>query len=576
MHVKVFKPLAVSACLLASCSAYAAKPVDLSKQPASILKSYVKTSSHSLSVARPADEMKETQRAHDSKNNTHIRMQQYHKGYPVWGADAVVHVPASRARAAMSLAAASDAPQSHMNGVMYQDLNADLSNTPAFVFAKPQADKAVSAAKQLAKSRFGSDQAEVASQQLMVFVDSNNQAHWAFVVSLYLDKTGEHQVPAKPVYIMDAKNFSLFKTWNDMKNDEIAHVNGGGFGGNPRAGKIVYDGLAKDLAALEIERDGSTCSLENNDVQIFDYRKGGMWQHGKLVKFDCAKQDGKHNNVYWDGSMDPSNGAFSPDNDALYAGTKVQQMYQQWYGIPMLSGKDGKPMLLKMYTHYGRKWENAEWDDMRKEIHLGDGSDFAYPLTSLGVIAHEVSHGFTSQHSDLIYSDQSGSMNESFSDMAAQTAEAFAEGKSSWEIGSKVVKEEGGVLRYMDQPSKDCRPGAKAGERCSIDRADQYQQFVKYAEDDLGLHGDMKQSYIVHLASGVYNRFFYLLATSEGWDVKKAFEVMLHANSFYWTKHTNFQSGACGVMHSISDLGYEPEAAVAAFNKVGIKVDGCA
>lgn len=579
MRVKVFKPLAVSVCVMASCSAYAARPVDLSRQPVSLLKNYVVSPSRIRSMAASAnnaDQVKETTRALDSKNNTHIRMQQYHQGFPVWGADSVVHVPASRSRMLLTLAAVPESAKSTMNGTMYQGLDADLQGTPAFVFNSAQADKAVNEARRLAKARFGAEEAEVNQSQLMVYVDDKNKAHWAFLVSLYLDKTGEHQVPAKPVYIMDAVSFNLYKSWNDMKTEDMQHVNGGGFGGNPKMGKIVYDGLAKDLVALDIERDGNTCYLQNNDVQIYDYRKGGMWQHGKLVKFDCAAQDGQHNNVFWDGSMDPANGGYSPDNDALYAGTIVQHMYQQWYGIPMLANKNGKPMLLKMYTHYGHDWENAEWDDQKKEIHLGDGADWAYPLTSLGVIAHEVSHGFTSQHADLIYADQSGSMNESFSDMAAQAAEAFATGNNKWQIGPEVVKKEGGVLRYMDQPSKGCLPGKSAGQQCSIDSASQYQALVSYAENDLELYGDMKQSYIVHLASGVYNRAFYLLATSDGYDVKKAFEVMLHANSFYWTKHTNFQSGACGVMHSIKDLGYDPVPAKAAFEKVGIDVNGCA
>ncbi|WP_171523426.1 M4 family metallopeptidase, partial [Acinetobacter baumannii] len=66
-----------------------------------------------------------------------------------------------------------------------------------------------------------------------------------------------------------------------------------------------------------------------------------------------------------------------------------------------------------------------------------------------------------------------------------------------------------GALRYMDQPSRDGR---------SIDNASQYYNGID-----------------VHHSSGVYNRAFYLLANSPGWDTRKAFEVFVDANRYYWT-----------------------------------------
>ena len=41
---------------------------------------------------------------------------------------------------------------------------------------------------------------------------------------------------------------------------------------------------------------------------------------------------------------------------------------------------------------------------MARKMTFGDGIDMFYPLVFLGVGAHEISHGFTEQHSNLIYS----------------------------------------------------------------------------------------------------------------------------------------------------------------------------
>jgi pseudolysin len=563
----------VSVFIFGSMSVYAAKPVNLSHQPVSILKSYISTASNLRSAAINADEVRESARAIDANHMTHIRLQQFHAGYPVWGAHSVVHVPASQKNFALSLMAVSASSVSSMNGKIFQDIDADLANTSRHVFTSAQAEKAKIKVQDMVKSEYGIVRTKVNRQELMVYVDEHNKAHYAFFVSIYVEAAGINDVPAIPTYILDAETFDVYKNWNAIKTAHFKDAKAGGYGGNTKTGKLIYDGLPGDLSVLAIVRDPQNiCFLKNPDVDIFDATGG---KRLKETSFKCGESDSKHNNVFWDGSMDTVNGGYSPANDALYAGTNVQSLYKEWYHLPMLTTHDGKPMLLRIYTHFGKKWENAEWDDMNREIHLGDGADGLYPLTSLGVVAHEVSHGFTSQHSNLNYADQSGSMNESFSDMAAQAAELYATGKNTWEIGSEVIKEENSALRYMDKPSNDCRKGRNPGEGCSIDSASQYAYSVKYAREELGMHGDRLQSYIVHTASGVYNHMFYFLANSEGWGVKKAFEVMIHANSYYWTPETDFHEGACGVMKSAKDLHYDTSAVADAFSKTGIDTKQC-
>jgi pseudolysin len=236
-------------------------------------------------------------------------------------------------------------------------------------------------------------------------------------------------------------------------------------------------------------------------------------------------------------------------NDALFGGEVIKNMYFKWYGVPVLT-KGGKPMQLKMVVH--ARMDNAYWDGSK--MTFGDGISTFYPLTSLGVAAHEISHGFTEQHSGLAYYAESGGMNEAYSDMAAQAAEFYAyNGKNSWQIGPEIFKQADRALRYLDQPSKDCN-GKKPGNWCSIDDASQY-----YSGLD------------VHFSSGVFNRAFYLMGTAEGWDAKRAFDVMVLANQNYWTKTSTFQQGACGVINAAKDLEYDVAVVKAAFE--GVKVD---
>ena len=136
----------------------------------------------------------------------------------------------------------------------------------------------------------------------------------------------------------------------------------------------------------------------------------------------------------------------------------------------------------------------------------------------------------------------SGGMNEAFSDMAGEAAESYMHGTNDWLVGQEIFKSSG-ALRYMNNPPQDGR---------SIDHADQF------ANQD------------VHYTSGVFNKAFYLLATTNGWSTRTAFEVMALANQTYWTAGSTFDEGGCGVYNAAGDKGYNQADVRAAFAAVGV------
>ncbi|VVC76653.1 Zinc metalloproteinase [Aquicella siphonis] len=536
--------------LFCGVSAYAAKPVDLRHQNITALQSLISTPT----AARGAAAIKEISRHVDFKNTLHVRIQQTYSGYNVWGADAVVHIPNGE-KTSRTLSGVASAAKNNgtMNGTVYQDLNVDLAGAPAEIFTQTHAQTALQKAIENYQHKIG-NKANVSEQEssLMVFVGSDNKARWAYKVSFRAEAARSDEKPSKPVSIMDATTFQVYASWDDIKTLEKMDVDGGGFGGNKKMGKLIYDGTQNHLAKLMITRDtdANTCFLQNSDVTVKDYNGR------KVMTFPCAVTSNEHNNVYWDADFDAVNDGYSPGNDAFFGGQVIKHMYKDWYGMPVLTNPDGTPMMLNMVVHQ-RNYDNAYWDG--RQMTFGDGYTMFYPLTSLGVAAHEISHGFTEQHSGLMYYGQSGGMNEAFSDMAAQAAEVYAYGpnNNSWQIGPEIFKAENEALRYMDKPSKDCK-GKKPGTRCSIDDASQYTDWID-----------------VHYSSGVYNRFFYTLGTSQGWDAKKAFDVMVHANSSYWTSSATFSEAACGVISAASDLKYDVAAVKAAFDVVKVDYSAC-
>lgn len=478
----------------------------------------------------------------DKNDIKHIRMQQQYAGFEVRGGYVILH---TKENVKHLFVGAQNSVQ--INGLVYRGLEKELG-MPAKDFVK-NADGAL----ERFKAQFQGKELSEGRVQPIVYIDDHQQAHWAYRVSVLIQHYD--QIPERPTAIIDAKTYQPFLKWNDIKTASLA-VKGMGYGGNTKVGQYIFDGTTFPL--LDITRSilFNSCYMENSAVKVVDMKHEYI-SFNNAMKFSCKKNVGSDKNVYWTGyqgdGYDKENGAFSPVNDAMYSGYVIKHMYSDWYKVEVLTESDifGKkqPMQLVMRVHYGNNYENAYWDG--KQMTFGDGDNMMYPLVSLEIGAHEISHGFTEQHSNLEYVAHSGGINESFSDMAAKAAEFYSTKKNTWTIGAEIVKEDSHMeaLRYMDIPSRD-------GE--SIDSADQY-----YTGLD------------VHFSSGVFNRLFYLMATTQGWNSQKAFEVMVAANRYYWIPTTTFTEAGCGVLNAANQLKYSLDDVKQALRKVAIDPDSC-
>ncbi|MDX1900615.1 MAG: M4 family metallopeptidase [Gammaproteobacteria bacterium] len=530
-------------------SAFAATPIDLSH----IQRAKLHAMFSAVTTPTPfKPDLKEFSVHVDQNQMSHVRVQQTFSGYPVWGGDAVIHTQNKPPGTMKSFALLSSDNATTMNGIVYDGLQSDLIDSPEKVFTNDSAKRALKQAIVQFSEKSGnhyviSDRKTTA----MVALDSQNKAHWSWLVRFRAD-TAQGEL-AVPTFIIDAMTGEVYKQWNDLQTDAVL-VEGGGYGGNPKTGKLIYDGAPGNLSKLQIFRDNekSMCYLQNKDVIVANASQGT----GNVVtQYPCDKVDANHNNIFWNNLLHASNGAYSPDNDALFIGDIIKKLYREWYNVPVLKQDDGSPMVLVMRVQDKQTGANAYW--YSGKMTFGTGNDNYYPFVSLTIGAHEVSHGFTEQHSRLLYADQSGGLNESFSDMAGAAAEYYVFGKTTWLHGWEVPKT-GAANRFMDEPTKDCKPDPQPGEQCSIDKASDYYQ---------GLD--------VHYSSGVFNRAFYLLATSKDWNVRKAFDVMVKANQDYWTATTTFQEAACGVQKAAKDLKYPLTAVNAALKAVALDPSKC-
>ncbi|SFN75383.1 M4 family metallopeptidase [Mycetocola miduiensis] len=169
---------------------------------------------------------------------------------------------------------------------------------------------------------------------------------------------------------------------------------------------------------------------------------------------------------------------------------------------------DGAGLPLEATVHYGEAYDNAFWDGSRMVFGDGDGQVFSGFTRSLSVIGHELTHGFIQYTANLVYSGQSGALNESVADVFGALVEQHSRDQdvteASWLIGEGIFTDEveGTALRSMKAPGTayDDDVLGKDPQPAHMD------DFVQTDDDNGG----------VHINSGIPNRAFYLTAAGIG------------------------------------------------------------
>ena len=449
----------------------------------------------------------ELRKKQDKSGKTHTRYQQFFEGVPVYGEQVIAHGDSQNSARNITGRA--------IDG-LENDLDSSDINTQDFSSADAMDKAKKNVSRYMRKISGITPEYRNEKIELVIFLDSREVGHDAWHISYVAEAVGAE--PVRPFFIIDADDGSILKTWNG-----IAHANiGTGPGGNEKTGLIEY-GVERPL--LDVTQVSSTCTMNNAAVKTVNL-DGYSGSNSTAYSYSCPR------NTY-----QSINGAYSPLNDAHYFGGVTDAMYQDYFGAAPLSFQ------IVLRIHYGTEYENAFWDGTY--TNFGDGKDVFYPMSSsLNVVAHEVAHGVTEQNSGLEYIDQSGGINEAYSDIAGEAAEYYANGQVDWLVGADVMRGKAKALRYFADPAKD--------------------------KGSIGNAADYYDGIDVHYSSGVFNRAYYLLANTAGWDPKKAFEVFYYANVNYWVPTSNYIDAACGVLNAAGDLAYDKTQVDAAFVAVGV------
>jgi Zn-dependent metalloprotease len=239
------------------------------------------------------------------------------------------------------------------------------------------------------------------------------------------------------------------------------------------------------------------------------------------------------------------------DNAYLFAGITYDYYFSE-HGRDSFDDAGGALVSTAHYCEpgYCPSYPNAFWDGT--QMVYGDGYS-----AGDDVVAHELTHAITERTANLLYYNQSGALNESFSDIFGETVDLLDNAGNDaperrWEIGEDLP--DGGTIRNMMDPtiSYGGFPGSPAKMSDSGLFACDPNAWSPFSPDLGGVHtnsGIPNHAYALMVDGGTYNGF-----TITGIGLSKAAKIQYRALTTYLTSGANFIDDFIALQESCNDL----------------------
>lgn len=367
------------------------------------------------------------------------------------------------------------------------------------------------------------------------------------------------------------------------------------YASNPLSRDYIYidavngEILLKDPIIKHIQGTGATrysgqrtieTQQNGNQYKLRDYSRGNgieTYNMNKTANYAGASDFIDNDNNWTSSEYNNAN----KDNAALDAHWGTEKTYDYFFIKHNRNSYNNSGAVLKNYVHANLvamgypSNDNAFWDGQR--MTYGDGTSSFDALTSIDVVGHEIGHGVCSNTANLIYSKESGAINEGLSDIWGAMIEFYAEPSKQTYLIGEDIKLGGGALRSMNDPNVYGQPKTYGG---------------TYWYDQNCTPANSNDWCGVHRNSGVLNHWFYILAEGKvgtndlgnsynvtGISKEKAAKIVYRAESVYFTATTNYAQARDLTIQSAKDLygAYSVEAVSVcqAWYAVGVGNNNC-
>lgn len=234
--------------------------------------------------------------------------------------------------------------------------------------------------------------------------------------------------------------------------------------------------------------------------------------------------------------------------------------------------------LMRSYVHVSKALNRAYWDPSTTTVYYGevDPKWFAKSfITCLDITTHEWTHAVTQFSSDLFYMGESGSLNESVSDVFAAMMLQFQAKSRANDPDAEWLIGKGLIAGYPKAGVRSLKAPGTAFINHSYLKSDlqpdHMRSYNKLPENEAGDWGG------VHRNCGIPSRAFYFAATAlQGNSWEKAgkiwFETLMKVE-----QDANFSDFAQATLSAVETLGYDQnvyQCVAKAWTEVGVDLRG--
>lgn len=299
----------------------------------------------------------------DDLGLTHVRLDQVHKGVPVFGGQIITHLDGVNVRS--------------VTGRAFQGARG-VDTTPALTAAQ-----AIEAARAALGDGGGIAKEPQAKLVILPARDGSSGATLTYQVQIFVEHTDK--APERHEYFVDATSGAILFHYNSIPTG---------------TGYSLFSGN---------QYIPTTGTWGNYYMQSPTHGYSYTYDYPYGTTFRDYDDVWGNNTVY---------NRQTVGVDAHFAMTRTWDYFQTRHAR---CGMNNGCAQTASAVHYGTKVANAFYSGGR--MYFGDGDGSTTPWVSVDVVAHEFTHGVTEYASGLQYFDESGAANESFSDIFGTAVE---------------------------------------------------------------------------------------------------------------------------------------------------------
>ena len=459
----------------------------------SVARSFLRENAALLLLDNADEELKLTTRQTDGLGGVHIRFSQSYNGLEVWPAELAVHLD-------------SDGNIKMVDGAYIA--------TPEGVEVQPTLS-AVDAGARARNAVTGGQVGNLTVHGLVIYagVDQKPRLAWKLNVAVSLDQVWW--------VVIDALDGRALATISRVTTGRVAG-SGTDLLGLTRPLSVWQSGTTFYMIDASKGMFNSTTgegTIETDDVRGLTQSQIEVANTLQNINYVTSASSNSWNN-----------------SDAVSAAYNLSQTYDYYserFGRNSYDGNGGNVVALVRIGSLA----NAFWQPQHKMMFFGNVDRYA---GSLDVIGHEMTHGVIDSIGSqgvLMYTGQSGALNEALADIFGEMVEGRTKGTNDWLIGSQLAT----ALRNMGQPASYGQPGKMS-------------EYNVTKSDNGG----------VHFNSGIINRAYYLLAVGlKGCvgtrDAERIFYRCLTVSMMPFSQFVDFRLGCVAAAEDLFGAG-SPQA----------------